>query len=225
MLAAGGMGKTMEKYAIIALICIAVASCATQAQKQSQIISDAGELAGAELTICVSAAGNDPAISALRANMPDNANDLTLSQQTNASKATDEEIAMIYIRHEKLQVCRNKYIAAISPVMPGIANAMVEVYTKTDKELIRLVKKEISWGDYVVARRDIATAGRTTVTAEGQRIDDALRQSHNGEMAERQAAAENFAAYIQTQQMINAMNRPVTTQCTRFGNTVNCTSN
>ena len=46
-----------------------------------------------------------------------------------------------------------------------------------------------------------------------------------GNLARRQAAAQAIAQWAQTQQVINAMNRPVTTNCTNLGSgIVNCVS-
>jgi len=61
--------------------------------------------------------------------------------------------------------------------------------------------------------RDLAIEGRTELTAELQRITYELQQSHESELARRQAAAqaaaEVSARYAQTQQIINNMHRPV----------------
>ena len=61
--------------------------------------------------------------------------------------------------------------------------------------------------------------------AESQRIVAGLEQSHQAELARRQAAAQAIAQWAQTQQAINAMNRPVTTNCMNLGSgMVNCVS-
>jgi phage terminase Nu1 subunit (DNA packaging protein) len=61
--------------------------------------------------------------------------------------------------------------------------------------------------------------------AEERRIVSGLERSHEAELARRQAAAQAIAQWAQTQQVINAMNRPVTTNCTNLGSgIVNCVS-
>jgi hypothetical protein len=61
-------------------------------------------------------------------------------------------------------------------------------------------------------------------TIAGQNIQNNLQQSHQAEIAQRQAAANSMMQYYQTQQIINNMNRPINTTCTGFGNMVNCTT-
>jgi hypothetical protein len=51
-----------------------------------------------------------------------------------------------------------------------------------------------------------------------------LEASHDAELARRQTAANALMQWSQQQQLINAATRPVTTNCTRFGSSVNCTS-
>jgi hypothetical protein len=65
----------------------------------------------------------------------------------------------------------------------------------------------------------------------GKEMTAELQQEHQAEMAQRQAvasafaqAAHNFAEQHNQQQMINAINRPRTTDCNSFGNSVSCTS-
>ena len=64
-----------------------------------------------------------------------------------------------------------------------------------------------------MSTQDLAIQGRSELTAEAERITSGLQQSHEAELARReaaaQAAADAFARYAQTQQIINSMNRPV----------------
>ncbi|MCO1343394.1 hypothetical protein [Burkholderia multivorans] len=62
----------------------------------------------------------------------------------------------------------------------------------------------------------------------GMQVDlnrDAAEKQASAERSARVAAALNNAAVImQNQQMINNMNRPVVTNCSRFGNNVSCST-
>lgn len=56
-------------------------------------------------------------------------------------------------------------------------------------------------------------------------MDAGLEQQHEAELARRQAALDAMARAAQTQQLINAVNRPIMTNCTNLGSgMVNCTS-
>jgi hypothetical protein len=73
--------------------------------------------------------------------------------------------------------------------------------------------------------RDRALAMQAGLQVEGQRIVAGLEQSHQAELARRQAALNAMAQWAQTQQVISAMNRPVTTNCMNLGSgIVNCVS-
>jgi hypothetical protein len=77
-----------------------------------------------------------------------------------------------------------------------------------------LIRKRQSWGEHTRQARDLAIEARTELTAEAERITSGLQQSHEAELARREAAAQAAAdafdaRYAQTQQIINSMNRPV----------------
>jgi len=80
------------------------------------------------------------------------------------------------------------------------------------------------WGDFTKRRRDRALAAQVEIHSESQRIAGGLEQQHQSELARRQAALNAISQWAQTQQMINAMNRPVMTNCTRLGAFTSCTS-
>jgi hypothetical protein len=64
---------------------------------------------------------------------------------------------------------------------------------------------------------------KQTAAADQQWIAN-LKAENQEELAQRQAAAAALLQWSQQQQVINAINRPVVTNCNRFGATVNCTS-
>jgi hypothetical protein len=94
--------------------------------------------------------------------------------------------------------------------------------TKSDRSLIDLLQRKITWGDHLKSLKDNYAHYLPELVAEEQRINAGLAQSHANELQQRQAAANALAQFAQTQQMINAMYRPSFTNCTGFGNSVNC---
>jgi len=96
--------------------------------------------------------------------------------------------------------------------------------TKGEDSLIDLIQKKQSWGAHVRRVRDATIEGTAEVQAEERRIVAGLQQSHEAELAQRQRAAEALSQWAQTQQVINAMNHPVITNCNAFGSMVNCVS-
>ena len=105
---------------------------------------------------------------------------------------------------------------------------LATLYAKSDDSLIQLISKRQSWGEHTRQVRDLAIEGRSELTAEAERIATELQQSHQAELAQRQAAAQAAAAalaqYAQTQQIIANMNRPVFTNCFLISNMLDCTT-
>ena len=101
---------------------------------------------------------------------------------------------------------------------------MLVVMTKGEDSLIDLIQKKQSWGAHVRRVRDATIEGIAELQAEERRVVAGLQQLHEAELAQRQRAAEALGQWAQTQQVINAMNRPVITDCNAFGGMVNCVS-
>ena len=85
-------------------------------------------------------------------------------------------------------------------------------------------ERKLSWGDRVRRTRDRYLALQAELQTEERQIVAGLERSHEAELTRRQAAADAMARWAQTQQVINAMNRPVFTNCTGTGSMVNCIS-
>jgi hypothetical protein len=74
-----------------------------------------------------------------------------------------------------------------------------------------LVQKKQSWGDFSKRRRDMALEAQAQVQTEARRIMAGLEQSHEAELARRQAAiqatSDALARWGQTQQAIYNSNQ------------------
>jgi hypothetical protein len=102
---------------------------------------------------------------------------------------------------------------------------LAKTFAEADDDAITFVQRKRSWGEHVRRGRDRALAMQAGLQVEGQRIVAGLEQSHQAELARRQAALNAMAQWAQTQQVISAMNRPVTTNCMNLGSgIVNCVS-
>jgi hypothetical protein len=90
-------------------------------------------------------------------------------------------------------------------------------YAASENSLIDLIQRKQSWGEHARRVKAEVTKTEAELVAEGRRIDGGLQQSHEAELQRRQAASAAFLQYSQTQQIINAINRPVVTNCNSFG--------
>jgi hypothetical protein len=95
---------------------------------------------------------------------------------------------------------------------------------KLDDDLLAVTQQKMTWGEYARRARDQATETNAAIRAQDQRVVAGLQHQHRAELAERQRALDSLAAWAETQQLIDAVNRPVVTNCSGFGNMVNCVS-
>src|SRR5262249_15450558 len=119
--------------------------------------------------------------------------DGTPEQLSDNSLATDDEIKLILEVHPKFQSCRTRALNRISQSTPAVASIMLAVITKSDDSLIDLIQKKQSWGAHVRRVRDITIAGTAELPQKLNESRRVFQQSHEAELARRQAAPESLA--------------------------------
>lgn len=212
---------------------LVLGGCATEAQMRAGEMSRTGEGAFATRKACMTTVFNSNEFTPLQAHMPVNVTQATLEQLSDSRLITEVEARAVFKVHPRIQECRRYYLDHISSAFPTIVPIMAGMYAKDDTQLVQLVQKKISWGLFTSSVRANSAEAEAQIATEYQRINAGLQQSHEAEMARRQAAANAMAAYAQQQQIINNMNaqqqqiinnmnRPVVTNCNAYGNSVNC---
>ena len=136
--------------------------------------------------------------------------------------------------------CRSIWITAIAGTPPY--QPFVDYYNSLDILYAKLLSKQLTIGEFNQERSQLESRrvnSIQTATAQFYRnIDD----EHNQEMAQRQRAAAAMSGYMMQQQAIQQqntynqqmlmlqqqqnmrINQPVNTNCTRYGNQINCTT-
>ncbi len=210
------MGRTFETAArVVRLVVISasLAGCATAAQRQYRAMAESNHAAAEELAACEMALYDLPEVAPLRSDLPLNVNNASLEQLSNTSFVSDVEIRIILDNHPKLQACRREFIDQISSSTPTLAPIFLAMTTKEDDDLVDLIQKKQSWGEFLRHLREDSAQGRAAMSTEAQQIVAGLEQSHEEELARRQMAIEGMtdalARYGQTQQIINSMNRQI----------------
>jgi hypothetical protein len=198
------------------------AGCATQAQRQYQTITTGNKTISDQMKVCAAAVYNDPAAAPIRSHEPLDIREATLTQLADTSLASPTEIDAINTQYPKLKSCQRAELDALVNTTPGFVPILTKAYSNGDDDTILLIQRKLTWGEYTKRRRDRFIALQTALQTEGQSVVAGLRQEHQAEMAQRQRAAEALAQWAQTQQLINAANRPVFTNCNAIGNSVNC---
>jgi hypothetical protein len=216
---------------LIALIGMLV-GCATAAQRQAKAIGSTLSATREQGKACFATINDDPAFAEIERHFPlANIENATLPQMTDQSFATPREVELLSARRDRQIPCRQAFVAGYNSVAPSLAMVWQDIYSKSDANLVLMATKQIRWGEFVGRQKATLNAGSGRLTEAAQRLGAELDARSEQEMAQRAAAAQSFSNTMyqqqlinQNQQMINNANRPVTTNCNSFGNSVNCRS-
>jgi hypothetical protein len=201
-----------------------LSACGTAAQRQAQAITANNQEATQNLLACGTALYNSPSYEPLRRHVPLDIRLMSLPQITDQSLATDAEVAAILAWHSQIQPCRKAFLDEAGRLTPTVVPIFAAQFTESDNSLVDLIQKKEGWGAHEKRVRAAYEEAFLQNAAEMQRINAGLAQSNAAELQRRQQAGAAILQYVQTQEMINSMNRPVFTNCNAFGNSVNCIS-
>jgi hypothetical protein len=204
-------------------------ACATRAERTASNIRAVAEVSNAETRACVAnaAVGHDD----LAVHMPLDGTGATLLQQADESLITPGDARSLGVWHAALQKCREARLRAITPVAANVADANAAGFLKADQVYLALLQRKLTWG---AANRELAAVraeAQHNILAATSRLNAELQQADAAEREQRAAAVAAIGQAVaaasqaaQQQQLINSLNRPVTTNCNRLGSTVNCVS-
>lgn len=168
-------------------------------------------------TSCLMAAYASLDAAPLRVHEPFNVNDATLAQLADNSLATTAEIASVSAVFPGLRKCQSQFLAKVETLAPTFAPIFANSYRDSDDDVIALIQRRMTWGDFTRHRRDLAITGHEALITEERRL-----------AAEDQARAAAMiqglaAAYAITQAAQPAPPpRPIFTTCTHQGVFTNC---
>ncbi len=212
----------ISRLMISAISLTLLSGCPTAAQRQFQAMKTGTQAAVTRMDNCISTIYNSPEYSVIRSHVPLDPRDATLAQLSDNSLISQSEWKIMSENYTKIQQCRKNFLEDLSKSEPSLVPILAKSYNKATDDLLALSAHRLTWGEFVARNRDRATETQAAVQAEDRRVVAELRREHQSEVEQRQRAAEALATWAQTQEMINAANRPVFTNCTGFGNSVNC---
>jgi hypothetical protein len=220
------MNTIMRAAAAVGMAGLLV-GCATQAQQQYRAIATGNQAIVAKAAACDAEVYDAPEGASLRPHFPMNVRDATLQQLSDTSLATKQEIDAILLLYPRLQACRRATLEGFVNTMPGVVPMLAKTYSDNDDDVVLLIQGKLAWGEAVRRWRDRASAAQAAMLTEAQRVTAALEQSHEAELARRQAAIQAAGNALAQWGQAQQMNRPVFTNCLRFGyqgSMVNCTT-
>lgn len=203
-------------------------ACSTKAERTAESIKSVVATVKQQMQSCVANAAFGHSDIAVHIPL-DGVTKPTLLQQADASIPTTSEIRSLALWHSDIQKCREVQLGLLRPVVASVALVVENAYTKADSIYLALLQRRITWGvanqQLVQVRNELAQGIATASVQLGndlQRADTAEREQRAAALAALGQAAAAAAQAIQQQQLINQINRPITTNCNRFGTTVNC---
>lgn len=213
-------GTMMMKMMGLVLLGLGAAGCSTQAENEAARMKGAMDTGKGAMEACGAKVKAMPSYLALKDKLPPyGSRDLApMELLTNSSKPNPEEAALLLELHrDGIAPCRKLALEVDAKISPALIPPLTALYTKTDAQYARLVKREISWGEYAAANNEARTTHRAEAQQVAANIKAQLDRSHREELQRNadawRAASEAIAA-----------SRPRTTQCTGGPLYVTCTT-
>jgi hypothetical protein len=218
------------------LACLLVGGCATQAQKQAQREEGIAQAAAGQLEQCqarLNATASFRIVSSIL--LAPGTDPQRVYKMSIARKATTPEKQAILQFSSDAQVCRQIQMEAATQIDANVLRALGELYSAVDGVFVEIVSDEVTLGEGNRRLAKAREAGDLRIAAAIAAHDRQLAQSHDQEIAQRQAALAAYQNWLQSQQaaesqqlaaqnVANAINRPVHTVCRSQGNQVVCVS-
>lgn len=215
------MGRLILKV----FFALALAGCATSADREQSRMQTAMNQGSTAIAECSQRVKSTPEYAAIGRRLDREAGPVSLQERASKAKATDAEIAQIYALHAATQPCWKLRIESASNVSPLFAGVFAARFTAADRNLLRLVKREITWGDYHLAEEADAQKYLAEGRAIAQGLESRIAASREAELERRQRAAMFFQQWSFQQQLLNEQRRTRVTNCQYVGANISCVTN
>jgi hypothetical protein len=211
---------------------IGLGGCATQAQREATSIRLGADAAGAARKACFAQAAANPQYASLDRHVP-LAGDQppTLEQKADQTLATPQETKLVLAWRSDVGQCRKAYLEAVQGFAPALVPVFLDAFNTQDAVWIKVVHREVAWGQAVQQLGEIQASAQAKIADVDKEMTASLERQNQVENAQRAqamaavgGALQNAADNMQRQQMINAISRPITTNCSAFGNSASCTT-
>jgi hypothetical protein len=207
------------------LLVSSLSGCATEAQRHMDSVRQATELGNERGRACFALVrANQTYLEVLTFFPVLDSEAMPLATTLNQSYATPDQATTLVALNRDVQACRELRYVAWQDTDPVSVSIFRDGDVEENEIYAGLVRRQISWGDAASRLQKTArfTIARVRKNEANMRAD--AEQSHSAELGRRAVIGAAIQQSIAQQQMINSMNRPRTTNCTGFGNSVNCTS-
>jgi hypothetical protein len=184
------LGDVMRRLVLVMAAVLLIGGCATAAEREAARVASVAKASAPKSEACWARMEASPEYVALKDKLGGE-DDTGLALQMNATKPTPEEAAQALVLHDQYVVpCRKLAAAAAYEANPSIGAAVLETFARQDALYAKLLRGEMTWGEYATQRIAVRQDGRAQIAAIQQRIQEQLGQSHAAESAQRAAAMQ-----------------------------------
>lgn len=227
----------MKRYVMLALL--GLSGCGlTAAEQRRATISNGVNSAHLAHNACIDAIRADPTLAAFSSRYPEYEASAPQSQIDSPARVTDELRPAFAEAHRRVVACRQNYRQAVGRSYPEAADVTAQEAAAIDRDWQAMVSGQITIGEGIRRANDRNRQSQAQMTYVNNVVDGQLQTQHMAELRQREVAVAVLSATAaglavaaqaqqeaaQRQQLINAINRPVITNCNRVGNSVNCMS-
>lgn len=153
------------------------------------------------------------------------------AQQTDATMATPEEARLVLSFHQKYVVpCREEGLVRSSAMGPAVVVILVDSFAKADASYLKLVDRQMSWGEYTRQVHALRVDTRARLVAADQQSNNPGLEDLSRDAQQQQAAKIALDAWkrqqqalVQKQRLVNPGGPARLNDCTYVSATVTCT--
>jgi hypothetical protein len=215
----------MRGWALACLSALMMGGCESATKQEAARLNEATEAATAADKACVARYAASDEYQFLKGKLPPLDAMPSMELLTNQSKPTEAESAVLLKLHKDyISPCRQQMVENATKVTPSFGAAYAVNYADADREFVKLVLPQETWGEFAQAYTQRVAKLRQSLEEIRANVNRDLAQARAAEAQRAQALASDFAQFAQQQQIIAAMNRPVRVNCMRTGVIVNCNS-
>jgi hypothetical protein len=213
----------------IAAASLSLAGCATEAQRIASSIRSQSAEAVAAGKQCLSEIAANPQYASIAKHAPLDGTPASVAQKADESLATPQEAQTVLAWRSDIGQCRQTFTESAQRFAPAAVPALLEASNASDAVWVKVVHRQITWGTALQQAADIQAAIQAKGVEVEKEMQASLEQQNQTELAQRRAVAAAFGQALkdasdnmQRQQLINAIDRPRTTNCSAFGNSASC---
>jgi hypothetical protein len=178
------------KLAVLLVTAITLGACSTGAQREVSRMNEATSVAVTDIDACWRRLENSDPYRALKTKLPpSNGAPPPMALLADQTKPTPADSALLLTLHQEyVTPCRRLALEGAGRIHPSFAAVMANAYAAADADFDRLVRREVSWGEYaqsVYRRREALGAAFGEASAS---VNRDLVRSHVQEIQRRQGA-------------------------------------